>query len=93
MLKKKTLRIPEFSKRFLLPPANLDCPDEKMIFLDITICPNSTRLTQGMWTNLFEQFINKYQQDATPQNFLFPVLSISTCFGHVPCPSSGDQIN
>jgi len=27
----------EFSKRFLLPPANVDCPDEKIIFLDISI--------------------------------------------------------
>jgi hypothetical protein len=28
----------------------------------------------------FYSFINKYQQDVTPQYFLFPVLSLSTCF-------------
>jgi hypothetical protein len=39
------------------------------------------------------KLINKYQQDVTPQYFLFPVLSLSTCFGHVPCPSSGDQLD
>jgi hypothetical protein len=44
-------------------------------------------------TDLHNRFINKYQQDVTPQYFLFPVLSLSTCFGHVPCPSSGDQID
>jgi hypothetical protein len=30
---------------------------------------------------------NKMSRHST----LFPALSISTCFGHVPCPSSGDQ--
>lgn len=43
--KNKDFTDSEFSKRFLLPPANVNFPDEKIVFLDLSI---SVRIVQGL---------------------------------------------
>ena len=56
--KNKDFTDSEFAKQFLLPPANVVCPEEKIIFLDLSI---SLRIVQKLrkewrqiyWSNLY----------------------------------------